>query len=591
MSSLLSRLNMTIWLIPVSFFVASLFDQHVSVLLKMPAGIITSLLEILLSGVIAYEIGSSSLRQKSRYIFIPGFIAAGDFFYCLFNYVLKAPIPNHMGCLIYVTPYLLALVVLIIFLIKIASEAAKTEPRILGVAIFVSILVLALTTYEITIPALYHKEPPLIPLMKSLTVIYSLLESIVIGFSVSLILCATSKSIQALLFGILIMHVSDMAIRYQSVNVTLMGMNIFDNGWCMGLAIVAIAAKALNQKIGVRKLSSSWLPLRSLRGMTIAFILVGFTSLWLALTVYYHQIDNIAPVTGTLLISVGAFAFAVLVADFSTNYVTAITLNIQNAKEFKFALSSPFVPHEIKVIVGHFNKLNSEIAEEKDRVLTLTSTVTHDLRNPLTAIQSSLILLENSLSEGCDCHSSAEPYLNNLKATAGYMRKISDDLLKDRRSVLDGELLSEAIQDAKKMVELSQLKLAKKNEIVIENNAVIPGLRIDSLTRVLSNLIFNAVEASPPNRPVLVQVNQALDVLEIIVRDQGSGMSEQLLSGIHSGSGVTTKEDGNGLGLPYVISWAKRKNIRYEICSELGKGTEFTLRLNHENSVSGARSY
>src|ERR1035437_1648211 len=114
--------NMT-WLIPTFLFLGSLFDEMVSNKLKMPSGVITTLFEMTLSGMIAVEIGRSSLHSKYRYFLIPAFIAAGDFFYCLFNYVLKAPIPNHMGCLIYVTPYLLALVLIISSLIGLAKSA------------------------------------------------------------------------------------------------------------------------------------------------------------------------------------------------------------------------------------------------------------------------------------------------------------------------------------------------------------------------------------------------------------------------------------------------------------------------------------
>lgn len=576
-------LNRLTWLIPIIFFLGSLFDETISNHLKMPAGVITTILEILLAGIIVFEIGRSSIQLKYRYFLIPAFIATGDFFYCLFNYVLKAPIPNHMGCLIYVTPYLLALALIIHALIGLTKSAEETQPEIMKVAIFISFLVLAITTYDITIPALFYKSPALIPLMQVLTVIYSLLESIVIGFSIALLLCANSRSLQLLLFGILVMHVSDMAIRYQSVNVELMGMNIFDNGWCLGLSFAAIASRLFNKQMTKDASRAIWLPLRSIRGMTIVFILIGFAGLWLSLSYYYHQLAHIAPVASTLLISIGSFAFAIIVADFVTNHITEIVLKIQNKNEFKLAMNSPFVPHEIRVIASHFDKLNQEIAAEKDRVLTLTSTVTHDLRNPLTAIQSILPLLENMIGDECGCKESAEPYINNLKTSTRYMKKISDDLLKDRKAVLQGEWVKDALQEAKQMAEFSQHQKGQKNKITLETEGVIPGLRIDGLTRVLSNLIHNAVDASPAGEEVKVSVKDGTNGVEITVIDRGMGIREDVLRTIQSGESITTKENGNGLGLPYMVSWAKKQGVDYEINSTLGKGTEITLRLNQHD--------
>ncbi len=580
MKNIIDTFKNLIWLIPIFLFLGSLFDEVVSNKLKMPSGVITTLFEMILSGMIAIEIGRSSLQSKYRYILIPAFIAAGDFFYCLFNYVLKAPIPNHMGCLIYVTPYLLALVLIIFALIGLAKSAEKTQPEILKVALFVSVLVLAITTYDITIPALFHKTPPLIPLMKVLTVLYSFLESLVIGFSIALLLCANSRALQILLFGILVMHVSDMAIRYQSVNIELMGMNIFDNGWCFGLSFASLSAKIFNKQEESTAVTSTWLPLRSIRGMTIVFILIGFAGLWLSLSFYYNELAHIAPVASTLLISIGSFAFAIMVADFVTNHITAIVLKIQNKNEFTLAINSPFVPHEIRVIATHFDKLNQEIAAEKDRVLTLTSTVTHDLRNPLTAIQSILPLLENELGEECGCKDGAERYINNLKSSTRYMRKISDDLLKERKVVMNAELLQDALSDAKQMVELSQREKGHKSKITLETMGTMPGLRIDGLTRVLNNLIHNAVEASPAGEEVKVSVKDGTAGLEIKIVDHGMGMSEHVLKTIEGGGSVTTKENGNGLGLPFMVSWAKKQGVDYKINSTLGKGTEITLRLN-----------
>lgn len=120
--------------------------------------------------------------------------------------------------------------------------------------------------------------------------------------------------------------------------------------------------------------------------MTIAFVMAGFLVLWLSLGLYYKTLGSATADAGTLLILTFSFAFSLIVADFVTGRVTRVVFKIQNQEESNKIKADAFVPHEIKVITEHFEKLNTEIAAEKDEVLKLTAGVAHDLRGPLTAM-------------------------------------------------------------------------------------------------------------------------------------------------------------------------------------------------------------
>lgn len=76
-------------------------------------------------------------------------------------------------------------------------------------------------------------------------------------------------------------------------------------------------------------------------------------------------------------------------------------------------------------------------------------------------------------------------------------------------------------------------------------------LELSSLTRCISNLLLNAIEASTENTPSRVAVSVYLSdkTCEIAVKDSGIGFTEKALKALSEGTPLTTKQSGNGFGL------------------------------------------
>lgn len=98
----------------------------------------------------------------------------------------------------------------------------------------------------------------------------------------------------------------------------------------------------------------------------------------------------------------------------------------------------------------------------------------------------------------------------------------------------------------------------------------------EGLLQALSNLVKNALDASPGNTPVEV----SLGTLAITVRDHGTGIAPPTLARLGEPF-FTTKEAGQGMGLGLFLARALVDTMggRLEIESELGKGTQVSLRL------------
>jgi signal transduction histidine kinase len=112
------------------------------------------------------------------------------------------------------------------------------------------------------------------------------------------------------------------------------------------------------------------------------------------------------------------------------------------------------------------------------------------------------------------------------------------------------------------------------------------------LHQALTNLIQNALEAVPPGTGVVEVVGRLEgDELVVVVRDNGSGIRPQDQARIFTPF-FTTKDVGKGLGMGLAIT---RRCIvalggRITVRSQLGAGSEFTVRLPRQQRRAGAGS-
>jgi len=97
--------------------------------------------------------------------------------------------------------------------------------------------------------------------------------------------------------------------------------------------------------------------------------------------------------------------------------------------------------------------------------------------------------------------------------------------------------------------------------------------------RVMTNLLLNAAQASKEHDPVDVEVNFDADNVQVMVKDRGEGVAENIRDEIFDSS-FTTKVDGHGLGLTscrQIIE--KAHGGKLEFTDRLEGGTIFTFIL------------
>jgi signal transduction histidine kinase len=105
------------------------------------------------------------------------------------------------------------------------------------------------------------------------------------------------------------------------------------------------------------------------------------------------------------------------------------------------------------------------------------------------------------------------------------------------------------------------------------------------LREILTNLIFNAVDAMPTGGTITVATAQHELGALVSVQDTGIGMSDQERERCLEPFFTTKGEHGTGLGLSVVYGIVQRHGGAIEIMSEKGEGTTFTIALPATTSV------
>ena len=117
-------------------------------------------------------------------------------------------------------------------------------------------------------------------------------------------------------------------------------------------------------------------------------------------------------------------------------------------------------------------------------------------------------------------------------------------------------------------------------EIALELEAVPPVAGEESALReVLTNLIFNAVDAMPAGGTLTLRTLRRGDTAVLEVADTGTGMTKETRQRCLEPFYSTKGERGTGLGLSMVFGIVQRHSGSLDIRSELGKGTAFIITL------------
>jgi putative PEP-CTERM system histidine kinase len=100
-----------------------------------------------------------------------------------------------------------------------------------------------------------------------------------------------------------------------------------------------------------------------------------------------------------------------------------------------------------------------------------------------------------------------------------------------------------------------------------------------TLINVLEHVVANAIEATPANSDVNVQLSAQANGVRITVTDQGPGMSQEFINERLFRPFKTTKQLGFGMGAYQARETVRKLGGEFEVLSTVGQGTRVVISL------------
>ncbi len=246
---------------------------------------------------------------------------------------------------------------------------------------------------------------------------------------------------------------------------------------------------------------------------------------------------------------------------------------------------------EIIKLTETINHLAETLGRQEGLRKRLTSDVAHELRTPVAILQSHLeAMIDGVWSPDKERLKSCHEEILRIKKMTGDIEKLarfeSENLKLDISSFDVTELLRGLITGFE--AEAGNRKI----EIRMEGSGQFMDADMDKVSRILLNLISNALKFTPEGGKVSIAADGDEETVRVVVRDTGIGISEEDLphiferfyradksrSRLTGGSGIELT-GGSGIGLAIAKSLAAAHNGSIAVKSQLNRGSEFTLIL------------
>ncbi len=207
----------------------------------------------------------------------------------------------------------------------------------------------------------------------------------------------------------------------------------------------------------------------------------------------------------------------------------------------------------------------------------ISTTIAHEIRNPLAAISLNLQYLSGHLQIPQTHHE----ILQDIQQGVTIIQNIVSEILDFARVAPPAfkttdihKVLDNSLTYVKRELDQAGIQVRK------EYSAAPPYVVIDAnqMVQVFVNLLSNAKDAMDSGGTLFIRTSYAENKVEIQIEDTGKGISKHNLSKIFNPF-FTTKANGIGLGLAIVLRILEQHHAEIKVESDVGVGTKYAIKL------------
>lgn len=306
--------------------------------------------------------------------------------------------------------------------------------------------------------------------------------------------------------------------------------------------------------------------------------------------------EKVNTVLGLIIADVAVFIIVMITIRKSLHPLSMLTSALSRVKEGFYGEKIDYTTtDEIGALANTFNLMSETIQKKeeeakkveiaKDEFLAM---ITHELKTPLVPIQGYAdILLGEHLGH---LNKNQKERLEVIKSSSATLLQLISDLL-DAQKLELGQLKiikqTENLKDTiSKTITLMQPQ-ATSDEIELVNQVrtdIYASYDDERIGQVLTNLIKNALKATPKKGRVEIFVEDMHDQVKVSVKDNGIGLPNEALDKIFRkfyqvDTSSTREKGGSGLGLSICKGIIETHGGKIWAESELGKGATFSFTL------------
>ena len=243
---------------------------------------------------------------------------------------------------------------------------------------------------------------------------------------------------------------------------------------------------------------------------------------------------------------------------------------------------------ELGLLASSFNQMTVALGEMDEVQSSFISDVSHELRTPMTIISG---FVEGVL-DGTIPETEHKKYLEIVLSEIKRLNRLVNDLLEMSRlnsGKIEYKMVPFDITEAmRKAIVAFEHKINEKHievNVDFESDSMPAIGNGDSIYRVITNLMDNAVKFTPEGGYISIGIKSVGNKVRLWVENSGSGLTEKELNHIwdrfyQTDKSRSTSKSGAGLGLYIVKNIMKAHNNEIYAESEEGKWTRFTFELN-----------
>lgn len=207
----------------------------------------------------------------------------------------------------------------------------------------------------------------------------------------------------------------------------------------------------------------------------------------------------------------------------------------------------------------------------------MTSVIAHEINNPLEAITNVLYLMGQEVQGNASALNYLEMAQFEIERISGITKQTlrwSKDNIQQAEFATAGDLFEDVVRLFAAKIRNRQITVTIVGGENLRFYAVIGQIR-----QVMANLVSNALDAVPVGGRVWLEATTGEGELQIAVRDEGEGMSEETKRQLFRPFFSTKGDLGNGLGLYISNEIVERHGGRLAVESALGIGTTMRISL------------